>query len=49
MISKRLIPWFTALVLSAGAVFAHAQAGKAPDALIKEVSSDVLEIGRAHV
>ena len=47
MISKRLFLWLTAAVLGAGAGFAQAQAGKAPDALIKEVSSDVLEAVKA--
>ena len=44
MFSKRWIAGLTALVLSvAGAVStAHAQAGKAPEELIKEVSTDVL-------
>jgi phospholipid transport system substrate-binding protein len=47
MLTKRLMPWLTAAVLGASAVFAHAQAAKAPDALIKEVSSDVLDAVRA--
>ena len=47
MLSKRLIPWLTAAVLGASAVFAHAQAAKAPDALIKEVSTDVLDAVKA--
>ena len=47
MIVKRLVPWLTAAVLSVSAVLAHAQAGKAPDALIKEVSSDVLDAVKA--
>ena len=47
MLSKRLIPWLTAAVLGLSAVFAHAQAAKAPDALIKEVSSDVLDAVKA--
>jgi phospholipid transport system substrate-binding protein len=47
MLSKRLIPWLTAATLGLSAVFAHAQAAKAPDALIKEVSSDVLDAVRA--
>lgn len=47
MILKRLVPWLTAVVLGASAVFAHAQAAKAPDALIKEVSSDVLDAVKA--
>lgn len=47
MLSKRLIPWLTAAALGLSAVFAHAQAAKAPDALIKEVSSDVLDAVKA--
>ena len=47
MLSKRLIPWLTAAVLGASAVFAHAQAAKGPDALIKEVSTDVLDAVKA--
>jgi phospholipid transport system substrate-binding protein len=44
---KRLIPWLTAASLGLAAVLAQAQAGKAPDALIKEVSSDVLAAVKA--
>lgn len=47
MLSKRLIPWLTAAVLGASAVFAYAQAAKGPDALIKEVSTDVLDAVKA--
>ena len=47
MLLSRSISWLTAAVLSVGCVFAHAQAGKAPDALIKEVSTDVLDAVRA--
>ena len=47
MLLKRLTPWLTATLLGLSAVFAHAQAGKAPDALIKEVSSDVLDSVKA--
>jgi len=47
MLLKRLTPWLTAALLSVSAVFAHAQAGKTPDALIKEVSSDVLDAVKA--
>jgi len=47
MLSKRLIAWLSAAVLSFGAVAAHAQAAKGPDALIKEVSTDVLEAVKA--
>ena len=44
---KRIVPWLTAAVLTVGSALAQAQAGKAPDALIKEVSTDVLESVRA--
>ncbi len=47
MLSKQLIPWLTASVLGLSTVLAHAQAAKAPDALIKEVSSDVLDAVKA--
>ena len=47
MFSKRSIAWLTAATLSLGAVLAQAQAAKAPDALIKEVSSDVLDAVKA--
>jgi phospholipid transport system substrate-binding protein len=47
MFSKRSIHWLTAMLLSLGCAFAQAQAGKAPDALIKEVSTDVLDSVRA--
>ncbi|MEP6874214.1 MAG: ABC transporter substrate-binding protein [Burkholderiales bacterium] len=47
MLSKRLIHWLAAATLGASAVVAHAQAAKAPDALIKEVSSDVLNAVKA--
>ena len=47
MLSKRLIPWLTAVVLGVSAVLAHAQAAKGPDALIKEVSTDVLDAVKA--
>ena len=47
MLPSRVIHWLTAAVLSIGCVLAHAQAGKAPDALIKEVSTDVLDAVRA--
>ena len=43
MLSKRLIPWLIAGLLSVGSAGVQAQSGKAPDALIKEVSTDVLE------
>lgn len=39
--------WLIAALLGCSAVLAQAQAGKAPDALIKEVSTDVLDAVRA--
>jgi phospholipid transport system substrate-binding protein len=47
MFSKRLIHWLIAATLVVGNVVAQAQAAKAPDALIKEVSSDVLDAVKA--
>jgi len=47
MLFKRTIPWLMAGLLSVGSAVAQAQAGKAPDALIKEVSTDVLETLKA--
>ena len=47
MYFKRIVPWLTAAMLTVGSALALAQAGKAPDALIKEVSTDVLESVRA--
>ena len=47
MLLKRMIPWLAAGLLSVGSAVSHAQAGKAPDALIKEVSSDVLDSVKA--
>ncbi len=46
MSMTRISGWLAAAVLSVAAVAAHAQA-KAPDALIKEVSSDVLDAVKA--
>ena len=43
MLLKRILPWLAAAILSVTGALALAQAGKAPDALIKEVSTDVLE------
>lgn len=40
---KRIVPWLGAALLTLGCALAQAQTGKAPDALIKEVSTDVLE------
>ena len=47
MSSIRIASWIAAAALVLGSVAAHAQAGKAPDALIKEVSSDVLDAVKA--
>ena len=47
MLLKRIIPWLAVAVLGLASVATHAQAGKAPDALIKEVSTDVLETLKA--
>jgi phospholipid transport system substrate-binding protein len=46
MSMTRISGWLAAAVLSVAAVGAHAQA-KAPDALIKEVSTDVLDAVKA--
>ena len=47
MSSTRIFRWLIAAALSLAAMGAHAQAAKAPDALIKEVSSDVLDSVKA--
>jgi phospholipid transport system substrate-binding protein len=47
MLSKRIVPWLGAAMLAVGCTLAQAQAGKAPDALIKEVSTDVLDAVKA--
>ncbi len=47
MFSIRLMPWLTAAVLAVGAIAAQAQGLKAPDVLIKEVSSDVIDAVKA--
>jgi phospholipid transport system substrate-binding protein len=47
MSPNRLIAWLVAATLGLGGALAHAQAGKAPDALIKEVSTDVLDAVKA--
>lgn len=49
MLKHRTIPWLTAAALCFGAIAAPAQAqtGKTPDALIKDVSTDVLDAVRA--
>ena len=43
MFLKRISPWLSAVLLTVSCALAQAQAGKAPDVLIKEVSTDVLE------
>ena len=47
MFSNRIQAWLAAAVLGMSATFAVAQATKAPDALIKEVSTDVLDAVKA--
>ncbi len=47
MSMTRTIGWLAATVLSLAAVGAQAQAAKAPEALIKEVSTDVLDAVKA--
>ena len=47
MLSKRFTPWLLAALLGLGGALAHAQTAKAPDALIKEVSTDVLDAVKA--
>lgn len=49
MSTHRMIPWFTAVALCLAAIAApaQAQAVKTPDALIKDVSTDVLDAVRA--
>ena len=47
MLSKRLMSWFTAAALALGGLTANAQTAVAPDALIKQVSTDVLEAVKA--
>jgi phospholipid transport system substrate-binding protein len=47
MSSTRMLGWLFALGLSFAPLGAHAQAAKAPDALIKEVSTDVLDAVKA--
>ncbi len=43
MTTNRITAWLSVAALSLGCAFAQAQATKAPDALIKEVSTDVLD------
>ncbi len=47
MLKNRITCWLAAAALSLGSALAHAQADKTPDALIKEVSTDVLDAVRA--
>jgi phospholipid transport system substrate-binding protein len=47
MLSQRILSWLCAAPLLWVAAGAQAQAGKAPDVLIKEVSTDVLDAVRA--
>jgi phospholipid transport system substrate-binding protein len=47
MLANRINSFLMVAVLGLGSVLAHAQAGKAPDALIKEVSTDVLDAVKA--
>ena len=47
LLLERITPWLTAALLTVGCAMAQAQAGKAPDALIKEVSTDVLDAVKA--
>ncbi len=47
MLSKRILPWLTAAMLTAACVLAQAQADKTPDVLIQEVSTEVLDALRA--
>jgi phospholipid transport system substrate-binding protein len=46
MLSKRFISWLAAAILATGAVLVQAQTSK-PDALIKQVSTDVLDAVKA--
>lgn len=47
MLSTRYVSWLGAAALALTCAVAQAQAAKAPDALIKEVSSDVIEAVKA--
>jgi len=47
MLNTRTTGWLAAAALSCAVAAVHAQAAKAPDALIKEVSTDVLEAVKA--
>jgi phospholipid transport system substrate-binding protein len=47
MLLKRMIPWMAAGLLTVGCAVSQAQSSKAPDVLIREVSTDVLDAVRA--
>jgi phospholipid transport system substrate-binding protein len=47
MLINRIIPWLLAGTMAVTGALAHAQAAQAPDALIKQVSSDVLDSVKA--
>jgi phospholipid transport system substrate-binding protein len=47
MLSRTIKTWLACAALALGAAGVHAQAAKAPDVLIKEVSTDVLDAVRA--
>ena len=47
MLNTKTIGWLAAVALSCAVAGVHAQAATAPDALIKEVSSDVLDAVKA--
>ena len=47
MTTNRITAWLSVAALSLGCAFAQAQTAKAPDALIKEVSTDVLDAVKA--
>lgn len=48
MLQNRIIPWMAAAVFTVGSALAHAQvsADKAPDELVKEVATDVLDTAK---
>lgn len=46
MLFKRFVPWLAATLMAVSSVAAHAQ-GQTPDALIKQVSTDVLDAVKA--
>lgn len=47
MLNNRIIPWMAAAVITVSSVAAQAQADKAPDVLVKEVATDVLDTAKA--